>query len=381
MIGAHIPLALLLHSHVVLRAVTASTCRQSCIEDSVVQDEVTLLQVHLKHQEHADRTKVMFNFRSKECDAMLPLWRQAAKQLGLTGWSEDSACYFLHGFYGRLSAPPEKYDLPDTKLTYIPIFKCASAGFTCNIQHSYPLQHYNPHGSLSNSLSFTFVRDPLTRFVSGYSEINNRLELFHNHSENICGDEVRTYEAYELSSSDRALAFIKDILTGNLKRECWVNWHVFSMLAPMRDYNHHVGSMGFVGRLETFDKDWAHLKSLANASLPAWDSECGSHSQSDARSGYAPREAMKGIILPQLSSNLMTKHAMRHLLARQRNVSLLLHCSILLPDYECLGYVNPIGKEECIEAGYASSVQTWDVAITKLRLALCPQIEALSLLP
>jgi len=377
----YISLAFLVCLHVAPQVVTASNLGQTRTDPSSAEDELALLQVHLEHKNRANahHAKMTSSFRSKECGAMVPFWRQAAVQLGEAVLSEDKLCFFIHGFYGMLFAKPLHYDLPSTRMTYIPTWKCASDGIRCNIEHSYRLSGVagDKMQSRNHTLPFTFVREPLAHFVSGYSEINHRMDLYAHYGAELC-DEGGTFGSYNLNSSDRALAYIKNMVIGNLSRQCWLHWHTFSMLAPMRDFNRHVGNVGFVGRLESFNKDWAQLKSLTNATFGTWDSECGAHQKSDARSGFGARESMSRIVLTQLSANLTSKHAMQKLLARHSHVSLVMHCAVLLPDYECLGYANPVAKEDCVQAGYASSVAAWDAAVTKLRVVLCPQIAMLS---
>ena len=180
-------------------------------------------------------------------------------------------------------------------------------------------------------LFFSFVREPLSHFISGYSEVQWRLR-----------------DATATTPAD----FIRGVLAGGMRcHECAHTLPLVSLLARPSD-----APLDFVGRLDALPGDWdvrlrarvlelrpAHGACAAGAppdetlAAPAggtrptfpWGDSNSTHPGSDAASGYAPREAMEALLLRSADR--------AHLRAM---------CRVLLPDYACFGYPLPAACAE-----------------------------------
>ena len=173
-------------------------------------------------------------------------------------------------------------------------------------------------------LPFTFVRDPLARFVSGYSEImyrsediptpDNHYDTYHEHVP------PYTFVDYGYASQDRARAFINDLLSGV---NSGTDRHVYAQVGALRHCgvkkdSSYFPPLGFVGALESFETDWNTLGELGGFSNLPYDYSIGMH----ATSTSTARDAMSALLA----------HDMRYLRAL---------CFLLAPDFACLGYALP----------------------------------------
>lgn len=182
---------------------------------------------------------------------------------------------------------------------------------------------------------FSFVREPLSHFISGYSEVQWRLR-----------------EPPLDATATPPAQFIRRVLAGGMRcHECAHTLPLVSLLARPAD-----APLDFVGRLDSLPADWderlrarvlelrpEHGACAAGAppdeslSVPAggtratfpWGESNSTHPGSDALSGFAPREAMEALLLRSADRS--------HLRAM---------CRVLLPDYACFGYPLPA---ECAE--------------------------------
>jgi len=347
---------------------------------SWVQATVTLTpQAHLRGAQLLPRDAVQGHRISSECQLLQSMWEHAALTLGVT-LPRGYLCGFVQQFYTQEFDEVHAWRFEQALLHYITNWKCANVAIRCNLD-------VVPQGSseyIESIRSFSFVRNPLQHFISGYSEVNFKGEY--------C-DEGGTYRDFAMDSVDRAFTFVKDLVSGQLASGCWVIYHTFSMLGPLKQYNAVRGPVDFVWRLENFDEHWGQLEDLAGTSFPKFDNTCGMHPESNASSGYPPRKAMEDVVSlhRRLSgkfnnSQLVNKsekgyekldtgrQAMRAMLALKPNVTLALNCAILLPDYLCLGYHNPTGAEECVQAGYADSLGNWEELQHAISVMLCPEV-------
>lgn len=317
----------------------------------------TMERAEMRRHEAARRqkTKAIQWCHSSMVSVMLPFWLEASSQLGFVlGQNKSRVCSFLAQFYNTYFQV-QKWQIANTTFSYIRLWKCANNAIFCNLQR---LAHDPTVVGSDNdvsSLSFSFVRDPLSRFVSAYAEIN--FQLYRQHG---CTRQSASFLEYPLNSHARAKAFIKDVLNGNMNPECWISRNVFSLLGQLRQYAKLHAPIDFVGRLESFERDWDRLQSVSGVYFSSWDSGCGLHAATNDTSIHSDRKAMSEVI-----------HT-------QGNFLLALHCAVLLPDYECLGYIGAIDKHKCVEAGYAASLREWDAAVDRMRSLLCPDIVTLA---
>jgi hypothetical protein len=188
---------------------------------------------------------------------------------------------------------------------------------------------------------FSFVREPISHFVSAYAEIVNRALTWERPSYMAC---ARCYSFMEHldAPADAALAFVHDMVQGCVASPCCTNtsgvwWgsdlHVLPQVSFLRNMEPQANALAplqLVGRLEHMDADWARIGRTLhgwppmNSSMPIWTSasegECGTHSR-----GCEPRSTRH-------------KKAMRRLLWGNSLVRVAI-CRILLPDYACFRHL------------------------------------------
>eukprot|EP01063_Lacrimia_lanifica_P006089 TRINITY_DN1365_c0_g1_i5.p1 TRINITY_DN1365_c0_g1~~TRINITY_DN1365_c0_g1_i5.p1 ORF type:complete len:1263 (+),score=299.40 TRINITY_DN1365_c0_g1_i5:544-3789(+) len=132
---------------------------------------------------------------------------------------------------------------------------------------------------------WTFVRNPMTRFIKGYAEIQDRLESIKKNQDHdaihaSCPKEKmgakfaakfqHTHVAQKLKSKARAEAFIRDVVDGefqalrdHLTADCG---DMSSFLLPLEDRCSRAAGYEFVGKVENLEDDlkllrrWGHLK-------------------------------------------------------------------------------------------------------------------------
>lgn len=358
-----------------------STCDEDelAFTTSLVQKQLTLAKTSTAHStsqiatSHDDQSTSMYKrkLNSSTCELMLPLWQVAAESLGQNG---SSRCDFIEDFYEQSieDGKPEltnDFNFPPYSLQQIVIRKCASSEMHANLRDAQAhldmdtsFENVNfskvrdpDEGQFLENVSFAMVRDPMLHFVSGFSQIQYWAEH--------CPDETVTFKG-AADDSEAAMAFVHDVLNMNLDPTCWVNIHIYSMLGPLRKYNAEHGEIQFVGRLENFDEDWATVQVLVDHTFPPWQPDLASHRETDGASGFSPRTAMESTLTD--AGKLDTLHP---------TVVLALGCSILLPDYVCLEYPNPVTDRDCVEAGFALSSQAWHDTVSRIKNNMCPQIK------
>eukprot|EP00927_Polykrikos_kofoidii_P081131 TRINITY_DN7829_c0_g2_i1.p1 TRINITY_DN7829_c0_g2~~TRINITY_DN7829_c0_g2_i1.p1 ORF type:complete len:362 (+),score=32.96 TRINITY_DN7829_c0_g2_i1:92-1177(+) len=309
------------------------------------------------------------------CETMDMLWTRAAQILNVNYVAD---CTSLYQFYNSSWAHMKSWHISDKTINYMPVWKSANNAISCNLDNaaSFGGGFYEP-----GFPGFTFVREPLERFVSGYSEIN-----FKAYDCQVGGD----FQTYPLDSTERAKQFIADLLGSRFNRECWVPYHIFSQLGPVHTAPSH---LDYIGRLENLENGWLAVGGLVGITMPPWDSVCGAHPSTDAESGFAPRDAMgslltnisqlaessePSLVSESLASSIASLADMESLsivsaesqMRRFLDVSgagLVLACSVFLPDYICFQYPLPVTEEQCVGAGFASSVDEWRWKVEEIR--------------
>lgn len=316
------------------------------------------------------------------CDVMMPLWNHANAMLGQKAVTEED-CGKLELFYNwRSDDYYNETQYANTTMFYVPIWKNAHQNIACNAQHGH--EYWEPDLENSQAFSYSFVREPLPRASSAYSELEFRIQdathggarklsvsasvpdaVFDagsalagsNGYANDRAQEMR-YLRYPEGSKSRASASIKDILGLRFEPTFYEVWHFFSQIGPLRNYSlTSKREVNYVGRLERLnepDGGWASVSNIAGETLP-WDDDCAeSHIHTDASSGSIYREAMN------------------ELLAEKGTEWIAMTCSAYLPDEVCLGY--PVPGDECVAAGFAETLTEWEEVVMRVREAMCPDI-------
>lgn len=301
------------------------------------------------------------SFQSKCSELLQPLWQTAASLLNSTTVAD---CFWLEDFYSKNFATVETWAFPSATLSYIPEWKVANNAIRCNLDKARETVQAASHG---NSHSFTMVREPLERFVSGFSEINA-----HDIREFCSYDRPSSYRSEDMQSPKRAQYFLQDLISGSLTRQCWIYWHVFSMLGPLR-YLRYPSQKPYIGKLEQFDDEWKLLSEKAGTRFPPFDYECGAH-QTSSNENFPPRSNMQKMVSLYVGDR--KGRAADMLFYMDKSVRTALVCSVLLPDYVCFGYDFPDGADTCVRARFAKSMSAWDRKVSHLKQMFCPHMES-----
>jgi hypothetical protein len=212
-----------------------------------------------------------------------------------------------------------------TRLMYARVYKGGNNAICRN------LQDLDDGSVVVRSANFSFVRDPLEHFTSGYSEI-----AFRSTSHPAYTSSLYSFKRVNVTDA-REEAFIIDFITGKLHRVRDItDAHCFPQVAFLS----HV-SLAFLGELDNLEESWSVLgKSLHLDNWPKFNSSVGHHNRTDAKSHFSPREAMQELLLMETDSNHIAKQT-THLNNLQPAVFREALCRVLLPDYICLNYALP----------------------------------------
>jgi len=304
---------------------------------------------------------------------MLPQWVMAASHLGIraiaTAASNASILdwmggRFKMGMYHALK-PAHQHDICSANfhgvmLTYVQNYKVNTQGICANLMKIH--DHSRMSGLKRGKVTFTFVREPLGRFSSGFSEISWRNVRDHKLPDHGCSN----YRSHRGNTQARALAFVEDTVGGKLgKRDerkgggCSLveeDLHV----APQVGYIYNALTepwldaagkrLNFVGRLEHMDAHWEALGRLVlrkvgdgaqGVTWPSYRSDLWAvpwkpnrntnpHAATNAASDNQARQNMDELI--------GSGHGGPRAEKPEAQLAL---CRIYLPDYVCFGYVLP----------------------------------------
>ena len=177
-----------------------------------------------------------------------------------------------------------------TKMAFRHIFKAAGDTAFANLQQvttGFAQQTYSQlcnafHSTGQKHRAFTFVRDPISRFISGYGEIEYRARTglewpdFDSFAKLLSG--------YPVGSSDRAAAFFEEFLRTGID----VNGHVRPQLEFLQPLSGCPLPMDFIGKTEHLVEHWEKLFAMQNETVPKFDSLLAEHSH-----GERDKQAMK----------------------------------------------------------------------------------------
>ena len=274
---------------------------------------------------------------------LLESWVTAQRLVGVHNATAPST-ELLETFYSY--APPTARCGP---LAYVPVRKAASEAIWVNMRHwartlNISCSVYEPEEAEPDDekrCTFTFVRDPLERFASGFAELEylfrkgQYLQRFRQTDWR--GDFVGwEFTERRFGTPERAAAFVRDLLALR-----WLNprpppaiaiglHHVFSNVGAVRRRKQFASSCAIVGRVERFETDWPTMLDVCRrrgAQLAPFffNQSLGSHVSS------------------QWPSLVHSKQNMLALVNRSAAYWQAL-CLILLPDYELLRELLPNGE-------------------------------------
>ena len=253
-----------------------------------------------------------------------------------------------------------------TRLVYVQIYKVNTYGVCANIMAM------DDGGVTSRSFEFTFVREPLGRFSSGFSEISYRSARYHG-ADSRGSETCAHWKDHSTTSRARARVFLEELLAGRLGqqvstasgaphlghhsgKQCALYERLLHVLPQVGFVvaalaRHDVESLGYIGKLETLESDWEELGShVTMSALPeglhgdgAWPRfrsdlwavpwgpglTVNPHAHTNADSGSSAREQMDSLISE---------------IGGSARLSL---CRVFLPDFVCFGYPLP---DDCAAA-------------------------------
>ena len=262
-------------------------------------------------------------------------WNESRVELGLPVIRYDDRGYldvehrrsiaFMSSFYSFSDGIVVYWNANNDPVVYAKIWKCANEAIRTNMgmqlmtkkskntkalgysvksrfEHIMArdfMNKYTPRKHGYNN-TFTFVRDPVSHFVSGLAE-----------------SVWRSFNGGNTTVTTQMVAnYMKSFLNFQYKSLKWIE-HTFPMSGAFFQHN-----ISFVGQLESFDDDWQILHSKYNL-FRAFDKNLGVHPSSDDPNG--------------------AKTAIRLLLAQEPQYLRAL-CQLLMVDYVCFStYTLPPG--------------------------------------
>jgi len=154
-------------------------------------------------------------------------------------------------------------------------------------------------GHLQRFCTFTFLREPVARFIAGYNEMEWRITNSQTSVLQKCPG--CTFTTFPLGSQERVWAFIADLLTlelltsngavcGALRGAA----HVFPMSGVLR----HIKHLDFIGHLENIASDWLLLQEkcfhLPTTLIQEFNGTYGNHASSS--DPYGTYKAAKELV-------------------------------------------------------------------------------------
>ena len=298
---------------------------------------------------------------------MLPQWVMAQRSFGIRAVATAASNATIVSLMGsRLKTgvyhaikPKAQHDIctasfHGVQLVYLQNYKVNTQGICANL---FDMDDQRP--TLHGQVGFTFVREPLGRFSSGFSEISWRNIRDRKLPEHGCSN----YRRHAGNTTARALAFVEDMAGGTLGEKVGAacsfideDLHVvpqvgFIYNALTESWLDAAGKrLTFVGRLESMEEHWEALGRLVLSKVgghgkgvtwPAYRSDLWAvpwfphrrsnpHDATNSASANEDRRDMEGLIGIGKDS-----------LSAEKPEAQLALCRIYLPDYVCFGYDLP----------------------------------------
>eukprot|EP00434_Breviolum_minutum_P028420 symbB.v1.2.025142.t1/scaffold2424.1/size79531/4 len=199
----------------------------------------------------------------------------------------------------------------------------------------------------SRHFAFTFVRDPISRFLAGYSEIEKRVREQRPGFQSL----IKTLEQYPAGSVLRATAFFQEFLKNGINGD----GHVKPQVEYLGQSQGCSIPMRFVGRVENITIDWPRMFHDAHCDQRNFDTALGLH-PNDPRD----RSSMEALIrnpseeygpfalastdeVTSAATSLQKREvaSMQEVLTKSSALHLRTLCWIYLPDFAVFRYEPP----------------------------------------
>eukprot|EP00039_Didymoeca_costata_P009614 m.127458 g.127458 ORF g.127458 m.127458 type:complete len:393 (-) comp14547_c0_seq2:143-1321(-) len=325
------------------------------------------------------------------CAFSRKLWSQAQRRMQMPLTALQFSCGVFDNFYGihgnkkgiEVSVcvgPKDRNPYKSVKILYLRNYKCANKFVFLNVMEHWEkvLPPGNCSAGVHKQIVFTTVRDTLTRFDSGFTEIIFRYGesgVFLNSSL-----PIKSTTSDLTPSSSLAKEFVKALLRGH------PNWyprasstlignhhygalaHLYSFLQPVNQFveskKYGGQKLDIVGNTEDMDSLLSKLNQELQSksptlgfSLPKWRKDINGthHNQTNAFSGNLWRASMHALLLSD------------------KNIASAVICALYLPDIVCFNQTFP--KETiapCAAWWNEKNLSAWGDVINDARTAFCP---------
>lgn len=222
-------------------------------------------------------------------------------------------------------------------LRYVQIFKTDTQGICAQLATGGAIRGgCNTTEGDDDTFTFSFVREPLEHFISGYSEVVLRAMYAEQAGAYSKCAAQGCYSFLEkgLSETERARRFVDDFIAGKVHSPCcnYTRVHgdlhvvpqlAFLMSAMQGRLSQPVSRLDFVGKLEQLHVDWQTIGGHVPGFQAEYKQSNNKHTSTDAESGNEWREAMEALLLDDTGLGPAKRDAF---------------CSILRYDYSCFGY-------------------------------------------
>lgn len=225
---------------------------------------------------------------------------------------------------------------PESCVVYQQIYKCANNAIRGSLLHAKEkastvedIDCTNWHTSCSQLMYFTFVREPLTHYISGYAEFMYRMYYFSG--EGIDKLELTPEYIAEIRKSVKRQHQPHNFLTNQLLGSKWEEYSFYDLhmslmsgiLSSMNDPRQAQPKLNYVGHLSQADSDWQSLMRKSGM----------------ARTPFREATLSMAYGMHKLTSLDITgaRAELKHILQTNHSLRRGL-CRLLERDYICFGY-------------------------------------------
>jgi len=303
----------------------------------------------------------METYNKQDCEMLKNLWQTAQRSL-TSAQTTSARCSQIELFNlpscREVQASTNTYctrglSINGVTLYFDKIWKNANSAIDCNLrilQETDAASCNKDWSHNSSTLRFTLVRDPLSRFVSGYSEIEYRIGKRRQFQKNSFVSEAYPFEEYNVGSRERAMQFIQHVLTGNIDGHVYY-LNVFNHVHPQVGTIKQGGAL-VVGKLEEFDIAWARIEKYTGCRMP-FNFGCGTHPETNSDSENPSRTAMAALL-------------------QEPGVAESIKCSLLLPDYACFDNAGlNIQMPQCVPH-FVATKEEFATITERMKQLYCP---------